>query len=149
MLLSPTEILAEDGPVADLIDGFTARREQQALAESITAAIANQESLICEAGTGTGKTFAYLVPAILSGARVIISTGTKHLQDQLFRRDLPARPRDAAALVERDRQPGVRHDGEQFRIGVHLVREQSRESPDAVCQRSGLRSHGRGPLSAR
>ena len=45
--------------------------------------------LVCEAGTGTGKTFAYLVPAVLSGKRVLISTGTKHLQDQLYQRDLP------------------------------------------------------------
>ena len=59
------------------------------MAEAIREAIDNGESLICEAGTGTGKTFAYLVPALQSGHKVIISTGTKHLQDQLFTRDLP------------------------------------------------------------
>lgn len=88
-MLSPTEILSEDGPLADLITGFTARTQQQELAETIISAMHDGESLICEAGTGTGKTFAYLVPAILSGRKVLISTGTKHLQDQLFRRDLP------------------------------------------------------------
>lgn len=88
-MLSPTEILSENGPLADLITGFTARSQQQELAETIISAIHDGESLICEAGTGTGKTFAYLVPAILSGRKVLISTGTKHLQDQLFKRDLP------------------------------------------------------------
>lgn len=88
-MLSPEEILAENGPIADEIDGFTVRPEQQALAQTISEAIEDHESLICEAGTGTGKTFAYLVPAILSGLKVIISTGTKHLQDQLYLKDLP------------------------------------------------------------
>lgn len=59
------------------------------MAEAIARAIDKQQHLIAEAGTGTGKTFAYLVPAILSGKKVIISTGTKNLQDQLFNKDLP------------------------------------------------------------
>jgi ATP-dependent DNA helicase DinG len=62
---------------------------QQQLAEEVATAIAGEGTLVCEAGTGTGKTYAYLVPALLSGKRVIISTGTKNLQDQLFHRDLP------------------------------------------------------------
>ena len=61
-------------------------------------ALRSHGRLIVEAGTGTGKTFAYLVPALLSGRRVIISTGTRNLQDQLFHRDLPTvRARDRAA----------------------------------------------------
>ena len=77
------------------------------MAETIRAAIDNRESLICEAGTGTGKTFAYLVPALQSGYKVIISTGTRHLQDQLFSRDLPlvrkavGRPLNVALLKGR------------------------------------------------
>ena len=59
------------------------------MAEAVEEAIADRQMLIAEAGTGTGKTFAYLVPALLSGKRVIVSTGTKTLQDQLFHRDLP------------------------------------------------------------
>ncbi len=59
------------------------------MAEALTRAIDEKQHLIAEAGTGTGKTFAYLVPAILSGKKVIISTGTKNLQDQLFNKDLP------------------------------------------------------------
>ena len=86
---SPAEILSDKGPLAGLIQGFKARSQQQAMADAINDAIHDQESLICEAGTGTGKTFAYLVPALISGRNVIISTGTKHLQDQLCKRDLP------------------------------------------------------------
>ena len=59
------------------------------MAQRIADALAARESLVVEAGTGTGKTFAYLVPALLSGARVLISTGTRTLQDQLFSKDLP------------------------------------------------------------
>ena len=62
--------------------------EHGPLARAVTAAIADKSVLIAEAGTGTGKTFAYLVPALLSGGKVIISTGTKNLQDQLFDRDI-------------------------------------------------------------
>ncbi len=88
-MLSAAEILAQDGPVARLIDGFHARADQQSMATAVEAALADGEPLLCEAGTGTGKTFAYLVPALQSGQRVVISTGTKHLQDQLFQKDLP------------------------------------------------------------
>ncbi len=83
------DILSETGPFVDCIDGFTVRPQQQQLAQTIAEVLENDESLVCEAGTGTGKTFAYLVPVLLSGKRVIISTGTKHLQDQLYYKDLP------------------------------------------------------------
>lgn len=59
------------------------------MAQRIAEAIKGNRVLVAEAGTGTGKTFAYLVPALLAGGKVIISTGTKTLQDQLFNRDLP------------------------------------------------------------
>ena len=59
------------------------------MAEAVESALADKKHLIVEAGTGTGKTLAYLVPAILSGKRVIISTGTKNLQEQLFFKDIP------------------------------------------------------------
>ncbi len=86
---SVSEILGSDGPFSPHIPGFKSRKEQQELAEAIEAALANNGTLIAEAGTGTGKTFSYLVPAMLSGGRVIISTGTKNLQDQLFQKDIP------------------------------------------------------------
>ncbi|MBD8527128.1 ATP-dependent DNA helicase [Pseudomarimonas arenosa] len=89
--------LSEDGALAGAIPGFAPRQAQQGLAEAIAQAIADRECLVAEAGTGTGKTYAYLVPALLSGLRVIVSTGTKALQDQLYDRDLP-RVRDALGL---------------------------------------------------
>jgi ATP-dependent DNA helicase DinG len=81
--------LGDDGALAHGIDGFVARSAQQRMATAVAEAIDARETLLVEAGTGTGKTFAYLVPAVLSGLRVVISTGTKNLQDQLYHRDLP------------------------------------------------------------
>lgn len=86
---SVSEILSENGPFARLLNGYAPRQQQQELAEAVAEAIADAGLLVAEAGTGTGKTFAYLVPALLSGQKVIISTGTKNLQDQLFHKDIP------------------------------------------------------------
>jgi ATP-dependent DNA helicase DinG len=83
------DIFGAEGPLAAAIPGFATRDEQIAMAEQVWHALRSHGRLIVEAGTGTGKTFAYLVPALLSGRRVIISTGTRNLQDQLFHRDLP------------------------------------------------------------
>lgn len=80
---------APDGPLARAIAGFTPRTQQTEMAERVAQAIADRSVLVVEAGTGTGKTYAYLVPALLCGAKVIVSTGTKTLQDQLYGRDLP------------------------------------------------------------
>jgi ATP-dependent DNA helicase DinG len=78
-----------EGPLARALPGYAYRPEQASMAKAVGLALARLEPLIVEAGTGTGKTFAYLVPALLSGRSVIISTGTRTLQDQLFRRDVP------------------------------------------------------------
>jgi ATP-dependent DNA helicase DinG len=86
--------LADGGLLAQRIDGFVPRTAQQTLAGAIARAFDTRDVLLAEAGTGTGKTFAYLVPALLSGMKTIVSTGTKALQDQLYHRDLP-RVRDA------------------------------------------------------
>ncbi len=88
-LLDVTAMLGAEGPFASLLPGFSARSVQQQMAGQVAEALDNDGTLVCEAGTGTGKTFAYLVPALLSGRRVVISTGTRNLQDQLFHRDLP------------------------------------------------------------
>ncbi len=88
-MYSPKDILGEGGALAKHIKGFSPRLSQQQMAEKVLDVIESGQHLIAEAGTGTGKTFAYLVPAILSGRKTIISTGTKNLQDQLFGRDLP------------------------------------------------------------
>lgn len=90
MVSEPIDVLLSDnGPLAAVIAGFRARGVQQRLANAIAEAIQGAHILVAEAGTGTGKTFAYLLPAILSGRQVVISTGTKSLQDQLYFRDLP------------------------------------------------------------
>lgn len=82
-------LLGAGGPFADTLPGFAPRSAQIQMAVAIEETLSQRKSLVIEAGTGIGKTLAYLVPAILSGERVIISTGTKTLQDQLFFRDLP------------------------------------------------------------
>lgn len=89
--------LSEGGELARNIDAFAPREAQQRLAEAIADAFDSRGTLLAEAGTGTGKTFAYLVPALLSGLKTIVSTGTRALQDQLYHRDLP-RVRDALGV---------------------------------------------------
>lgn len=88
------DALAEGGALADAIPAFVPRPAQQRLAMAVARAFDTRGALLAEAGTGTGKTYAYLVPALLSGQKTIVSTGTRALQDQLFLRDLP-RVRDA------------------------------------------------------
>lgn len=91
-MLPPEKISAlfsPEGPLAAHIADFRARPQQVEMAQAIAGAIDANGQLIAEAGTGTGKTFAYLVPALLAGGKVIVSTGTKNLQDQLFQKDLP------------------------------------------------------------
>ena len=80
---------SSSGALAQSVPGFRARSQQLAMAQAIADTITSNRVLVAEAGTGTGKTFAYLVPALLAGGKVIISTGTKTLQDQLFNRDIP------------------------------------------------------------
>jgi ATP-dependent DNA helicase DinG len=80
---------SEQSPLAAEVASFRPRAQQREMALAVNDAIRNNEILVVEAGTGTGKTFAYLVPALLAGGKVIISTGTKNLQDQLFQKDLP------------------------------------------------------------
>ena len=94
--LNASELLGAEGPLARTAPGFTPRVPQQEMAQAVAGALDSDDALIVEAGTGTGKTFAYLVPALMSGKRVVVSTGTKNLQDQLFHRDLP-RVREALA----------------------------------------------------
>lgn len=88
-LISASTLLNDTGPLAETIPGYQVRAAQIRLAELVENALDQQSVLIAEAGTGTGKTFAYLLPALLSGKKVLVSTGTKNLQDQLFLRDMP------------------------------------------------------------
>ncbi|HET8704138.1 ATP-dependent DNA helicase [Castellaniella sp.] len=91
------ELFGPDGPLARQLPGYVPRAAQLALSEAIRDTLEEGGVLIAEAGTGTGKTWAYLAPAFLSGGKVLVSTGTRTLQDQLFRRDIP-RLREALAL---------------------------------------------------
>ncbi len=83
------QFFAPDGDLSTVIEGYQPRPGQREMAEAIWRAIESEHNLIAEAGTGTGKTFAYLAPAILAGKKTIVSTGTKNLQDQLFSKDIP------------------------------------------------------------
>ncbi|HCC09646.1 MAG TPA: ATP-dependent helicase, partial [Atlantibacter hermannii] len=84
-----TDDFATDGQLAKAIAGFKPREPQRQMAQAVAHAIDAQTPLVVEAGTGTGKTYAYLAPALRSEKKVIISTGSKALQDQLYSRDLP------------------------------------------------------------
>jgi len=96
-LIPLQRIFAAAGPLAAQVPGYSPRPQQLQMAQAILETIQSTGMLAVEAGTGTGKTFAYLVPALLAGGKVIVSTGTKTLQDQLHRRDLPA-VRESLAL---------------------------------------------------
>jgi ATP-dependent DNA helicase DinG len=92
------EAFAPGGPVAAALPGFEPRPGQLAMAAAVSGVFAGGGILLAEAGTGTGKTLAYLVPAVLSGQRVLVSTGTKNLQEQIFFKDLPVL-RDALGIA--------------------------------------------------
>ncbi len=87
--MNSAESLGPDGPFSSTLKGFSLRPSQQEMAEHIENVLHDGGVFVAESGTGTGKTLAYLVPAILSGKKILISTGTKHLQDQIYHRDLP------------------------------------------------------------
>jgi len=100
-------LFSPEGPLPEVIPGYRSRPQQVEMAARILAALQGRQRLIVEAGTGTGKTLAYLVPLLLHGGKAILSTGTKTLQDQVFHRDIPAvrkalcRPVDVALLKGR------------------------------------------------
>jgi len=82
-------VFADDGPLSRTLDGFEPRAGQRELAVAVARTLEEGGTLVAEAGTGIGKTLAYLVPAVLSGKRVLVSTGTRNLQDQVFYKDVP------------------------------------------------------------
>ncbi|MDO8834724.1 MAG: ATP-dependent DNA helicase [Vicinamibacterales bacterium] len=82
-------VFSDDGPLARAVDEFEARGGQRAMADAVAGVVGDGGVLLAEAGTGTGKTLAYLVPAILSGRRALVSTGTKNLQEQIYFKDVP------------------------------------------------------------
>ncbi len=84
-----SEVLGPGGPLATALEGFEVRNEQLELAEAVETALSERTALLAEAGTGTGKTLAYLIPALRSGGRVVVATATKALQGQLVEKDAP------------------------------------------------------------
>ena len=133
-----SHLLSEEGPFAKLVPGFAARTQQQEMAVRVAEAIESGNHLIAEAGTGTGKTFAYLVPALMSQSKVLISTGTKNLQDQLFHKDLPIVTKDQDRPCRgRDQPAAAARQG----CGVGGPRAEGRISPGShSCSRSCTRS---------
>jgi ATP-dependent DNA helicase DinG len=125
-----SRFLAPDGPLARVLPGFAARPGQQAMALEIARVIEGGGVLAVEAGTGVGKTFAYLIPVLLSGERVLLSTATKALQDQLYVRDIPrltaalGRPVRVALLKGRSSYLCL----QRMETGRHSVRVQDAES---------------------
>jgi ATP-dependent DNA helicase DinG len=89
LITTVSYVFSDDGPLARAVDGFEPRQGQRDMAESVAGVVADGGVLLAEAGTGTGKTLAYLVPAILSGRRALVSTGTKNLQEQIYFKDIP------------------------------------------------------------
>lgn len=89
-LTTVADAFADEGPLARAVDHFEPRAGQRRMADEVATVLAEGGVLLAEAGTGTGKTMAYLVPAILSGQRILVSTGTKNLQEQIYFKDLPA-----------------------------------------------------------
>ena len=132
-MLDLEDIFGPGGPLQTALPDFKSRWQQLRMAHRVAAALEHRETVIVEAGTGTGKTFAYLVPALLCGARVLISTGTRTLQDQLFSKDLPlvaaalGRPARIALLKGRTnylcryRLARIGPGGEQLSLGTDTL----------------------------
>jgi ATP-dependent DNA helicase DinG len=124
------DLLAPGGGLARAIPHYEDRAEQRAMSAAVARAIADQRALIVEAGTGTGKTLAYLVPALASGKRVVVSTGTRALQDQIARHDVPllrsilARPFNAVVLK------GVANYACRRKLAELAGRNATRPAPD-------------------
>lgn len=112
-------ILSDKGRLSTAIPGFVARAPQSDLAVAIAHAIADKSILVAEAGTGTGKTFAYLLPCLLSGKKALISTATKTLQDQLFQKDLPTLVRALGLSVRIQNLKGRANYICQHRVELH------------------------------
>ena len=123
------EVFGADGALAERLPGFTYRAAQQQMAELVVAALESGRHAVIEAGTGIGKTFAYLLPVLLLERRAIISTGTHTLQDQLFARDLPL----LGAVVGRPMEVGAAQGPQQLSCaGIGSTRRCARARRDAT-----------------
>lgn len=125
--------LSEQGRLSTAIPGFIARKPQSDLAIAIAEAINEQSILVAEAGTGTGKTFAYLLPCLLSGKKAIISTATKTLQDQLYQKDVPTLVRALGLAVRIQNLKGRSNYICQYRVALH-AEETTLQSPQCLSE---------------
>jgi len=126
------EILGPGGLLARALPGYEPRPSQVEMAERVAEALASRRPLIVEAGTGTGKTLAYLVPAILSGMKVVISTGTKNLQEQIYRKDLPLLAAELPQPFTAACMKGISNYLCLRRFGEHDTREAARGAIDST-----------------
>lgn len=133
------QILSEKGRLSTAIPGFVTRTPQTDLAEAIAAAIEAKSTLVAEAGTGTGKTFAYLLPCLLSGKKALISTATKTLQDQLFQKDLPTLVRALGLSARIQNLKGRANYICQYRVDLHAEEGQF-QSPQCAHEVAHVRS---------
>jgi len=146
-------IFGEGGELARALSGFRFRAQQLAMADAVACAIRDRRPLIVEAGTGTGKTFSYLVPALLYGGKVIVSTGTKTLQDQLYQRDLPlvrdalGSPATIALLKGRANYVCHHHLERTSREGRLPSRDDARHLPKIIRFAQASQSGDRGELA--
>ena len=118
--VSSASVLAAGGVLGREVAGFVARAGQREMAGAVEEVLGRGGALVVESGTGTGKTFAYLVPIVLSGRRTIISTGTRHLQDQIFQRDLPQVARALASPVDAVLLKGRANYLCRYRLGLQM-----------------------------
>lgn len=140
-------VLGNQGPLSALFDGYQLRQAQLELAQAIARAIDKRSVLVAEAGTGTGKTFAYLVPALLHGKKAIISTATKTLQDQLFQKDLPLLVKAMGQSLRMQNLKGRSNYICRHRVDLHstqgvLVSEQSAADLSLVNEKIPLLNEG-------
>ena len=124
------EALSNQGRLALQTPGFVAREAQISLAKEIVRAIESRTILVAEAGTGTGKTYAYLIPTLLSGKKTLISTATKTLQDQLFYKDLPQLTQALGLSTQIQNLKGRQNYICQYR--THLFSEESNFASKSV-----------------
>jgi ATP-dependent DNA helicase DinG len=130
---SARDILGPGGPLARALAGYEDRAGQLLMADAVERALAEDRVLVCEAGTGIGKTLAYLLPAVLSGRKVVISTATRALQEQIFDKDLPLVEKTLGVPVDAVLMKGL---GNYLCLRRYHELGQSPASLEAGCNRS-------------
>ncbi len=148
MTASPSyDALAPGGVFEKNLPGFVPRRAQREMARAVEEALAHGGALVAESGTGTGKTFAYLAPVLLSGRRTIISTATRHLQEQIFHRDLPQVAAALGAHADAALLKGRANYACRHRLALHmrqsdLIGEGETDSFAALAEWAAASEHG-------